>query len=271
MVARVAASSAGSLFPRGGNVWVHSIFASAVNLCRAEDPYPVALLRRAEFRHPRAAVVSAQPGADFGTWGLSPGDRAVFRDGILKFEKPEAPEVDLRGAEGFDETLTAAAVGAQTVQDAKDLLAERQRSAGTALVIGATASVLSRRVDEALSLLPRRFDEGARLLVGLGEGLTPSGDDVLVGWLAALKVRGREVPRLGSLKTATNAISASFLDAAERGLFASALLGFVKALSRRETLAPALDSLAAIGHSSGLDAALGVLSGLERLTPQENP
>ena len=113
-------------------------------------------------------------------------------------------------------------------------------------------------------------------LVGLGEGLTPSGDDFLVGLLAVLRVTGcflslcclavREqfcqCVRLG-----TSQLSGEFLRCALEGHFAEPVAMFVRALCTRETGAwhGYAATLAAVGHSSGVDAMVGIAFGCRLL------
>jgi len=109
-------------------------------------------------------------------------------------------------------------------------------------------------------------------LVGLGEGLTPSGDDCLVGLLAVLHVTGFLPCRAGSplreqfcecVRLGTSQLSGEFLRCAFEGHFAELLAMLVRAL-----WAPATDAwleyaatLAAVGHSSGVDAMVGIALG----------
>jgi hypothetical protein len=115
-----------------------------------------------------------------------------------------------------------------------------------------------------------------KALVGLGEGLTPSGDDCLVGLLAVLHVTGflpcsaaspahaqfRECVRLG-----TSQLSGEFLRCAFEGHFAEPLVMLVRALCAPETDAwPAhAATLATVGHSSGVDAMVGIALGCRLL------
>ena len=116
-----------------------------------------------------------------------------------------------------------------------------------------------------------------KALVGLGEGLTPSGDDFLVGLLAVLHITGTlpcsaaapvreqfcEYVRLG-----TSQLSGEFLRCAFEGHFAEPLVMLMRAL-----WAPASDAwpshaatLATVGHSSGVDAMVGIALGCRLLT-----
>jgi hypothetical protein len=112
--------------------------------------------------------------------------------------------------------------------------------------------------------------EVARRLVGLGPGLTPSGDDVLVGIEAALHALAR--PSAGFLTLATGdvegrttALAATLLRHAGAGEFAERLHGLLAALlgSDDEAIPAAIDRAVAWGATSGTDCLLGVLVGLD--------
>ena len=103
-------------------------------------------------------------------------------------------------------------------------------------------------------------------LVGLGPGLTPSGDDLLGGVLVALHLLGRPDPAAalwhgisGAIETGTNAISRAHLAAAARGFGGAALHAILNDLLTGETAAlPArLATIDGIGHCSGWDALAG--------------
>jgi hypothetical protein len=105
-------------------------------------------------------------------------------------------------------------------------------------------------------------------LLGLGPGLTPSGDDVLCGVLVALHAVG-ETDRAHALyagiaraaPTATSAISAAFLRAAAEGLGCEALHAAIAAIleGQIEALAGRIEALGGVGHTSGWDALAGAL------------
>lgn len=105
-------------------------------------------------------------------------------------------------------------------------------------------------------------------LIGLGPGLTPSGDDFLGGAMIALSMSGYlesaaalARPALAAAADGTNLISHAHLRAAARGLGADALHRCIDALARGdgEALSAALERLDAIGHSSGWDALAGAI------------
>jgi hypothetical protein len=109
----------------------------------------------------------------------------------------------------------------------------------------------------------------AAQLIGLGPGLTPSGDDYLGGVLVALRWLGRGAqaeslwrwlePRLAER---TSAISAAHLAAAASGQVHEALHEVLDNLSAWQPpdLLPSLARLDAVGHSSGWDALAGIVA-----------
>ena len=109
-------------------------------------------------------------------------------------------------------------------------------------------------------------------LVGLGPGLTPSGDDFLAGAMIAARAIGEgDVSaelwaRIHSpAKRSTNAISIAYLEAAAQGWGNAALHDLLSALLRNDTLAlrVSLHALDRIGHTSGWDAAAGAITTLQ--------
>lgn len=105
-------------------------------------------------------------------------------------------------------------------------------------------------------------------LLGLGPGLTPSGDDLLGGALIAL--HGVERVDIADqlwdwLRQAaverTNKISLAHMSWAARGSGAAAIHGLMRALfsNNRAELPDCLNALDRIGHTSGWDALAGIL------------
>ncbi|GAT66050.1 carboxylase [Planomonospora sphaerica] len=116
----------------------------------------------------------------------------------------------------------------------------------------------------------------AEQLIGLGPGLTPSGDDMLAGLLVALRHLGaaagveRAVWLAGWLAAAvtfdargrTTPISATLLHCAARGESSGEVLAVLRALAGHRPLQPALGRLLGLGHTSGADLAWGLRIGL---------
>lgn len=147
------------------------------------------------------------------------------------------------------------------------LLREARGAAAAAPLRGAIDGALQQRAATLRAAL-HAGDEGALAaavppLIGLGGGLTPAGDDLLLGLLAARWLRGAPPLPLPPLDGTTTTLSAAFLREAARGHFAApwhrlrtALATDDEAAVRGATLA-----LLAQGATSGADALGGFLLG----------
>ncbi|GAA0556894.1 DUF2877 domain-containing protein [Actinomadura livida] len=123
--------------------------------------------------------------------------------------------------------------------------------------------------------------EAAERIVGLGPGLTPSGDDILCGLLVSLRLvggavrHGRPVPLhdavrladwLGAAVTAdagtrTTALAATLLHCATAGGAGAEVAAVLRCVAGHEPPDTAVRRLLAVGHTSGTDLAQGVLAG----------
>lgn len=118
--------------------------------------------------------------------------------------------------------------------------------------------------------------DAAERIMGLGPGLTPSGDDMLSGLLVALQATGaaladgRDARWLAGwlaagvtsdAHTRTTALAATLLDCAARGYASAEMAAVLHAVAGHEPLQPALARLLATGHTSGADLAWGLLTG----------
>ncbi|GAA2407264.1 hypothetical protein GCM10010191_14460 [Actinomadura vinacea] len=126
--------------------------------------------------------------------------------------------------------------------------------------------------------------EAAERIVGLGPGLTPSGDDILSGLLLSLRLLGGALRAgghgtgrgggraewmadwLGAAVTAdagtrTTALAATLLHCAASGAAGAEVAAVLRAVAGHEPAAPAVRRLLAAGHTSGADLAAGVLAG----------
>ena len=105
-------------------------------------------------------------------------------------------------------------------------------------------------------------------LIGLGPGLTPSGDDFLCGTMAALhylrradvasRLAASVLPRLSE----TNLISAAYLRCASTGDASSVLFDVLDCLPGADDtlLAQRLDAVDRVGHTSGWDCLAGAVA-----------
>ena len=156
---------------------------------------------------------------------------------------------------------------------------ERIPSDGLGALVCGSSNALIEHARPGLAALERwlaggRLGGEARMLLGLGPGLTPSGDDYFGGLLIGLRAFGRPADAdalwawLGPRSVArTSLISAAHLAAAAEGEAHESLHACLDALvdgtitgwPRR------LDWLGSVGHCSGWDGLAGVLAVAERV------
>ena len=111
-------------------------------------------------------------------------------------------------------------------------------------------------------------DRSMSRMIGLGPGLTPSGDDVFCGVLIALGALGLDAARASlwswlrpQLSARTSALSAAHLGAAALGQGHSALHAILAcAAPDRFAVEASLLRLGQVGHCSGWDALAGVVA-----------
>jgi hypothetical protein len=117
---------------------------------------------------------------------------------------------------------------------------------------------------------------------GMGPGLTPSGDDFLVGLLASARVAaelgGDDVIWSLSRKLSwearkrTHLLSWSYIDYASRGYFSEPLLEVVMSVlgADENHVAESCRRLVAVGASSGIDGLFGIAVGMELLVASDH-
>ncbi len=125
--------------------------------------------------------------------------------------------------------------------------------------------LLNYRISSALS--------HAVSLIGLGPGLTPSGDDFLTGLFTIFNMKNSPfypyrsfcTEVLKKAKTLTNDISYIALKKAANGKVRESIISLLKSLlvENDEDLTLSLNKVLNIGSSSGTDIALGIVFGLE--------
>lgn len=115
--------------------------------------------------------------------------------------------------------------------------------------------------------------EGTEQLAGLGPGLTPAGDDFLVGLLAALTALLAQSENHHDLcqtitavaSSHTTRLSKAWLDHAGRGCFGEPWHRLINALNdgTSSEICQAVDAIAATGATSGIDALYGFVVGIQ--------
>lgn len=148
-------------------------------------------------------------------------------------------------------------------------ISPQQRTA----LVGATREPVNAISDALPELLaggaaPERLVAAMRCLIGLGPGLTPSGDDVLGGLLLTLHLLDRAAmgrrlfARLrAQFESDSNPISVAHVSAAAAGAGSAALHQTVNAVMAgdRRGIADGLQRLDHLGHTSGWDSLAGAV------------
>jgi len=291
---RLAATSVGCAVPRTNfDACVHSVFRSAANLCLARGGLLLTLVASSEADLPQGVRVDTPEGFSFESLPVS--EPVICRDSILRFASSSVT-IDLARARRWkcdlpalqaDVADPAVAAAWQCVWQAlnksqllfgSDVVAEDLFRSDETIRAG-----VPQKAGEAMRNLvhaTRRFDLTATsivgALIGLGAGLTPSGDDLLSGYLAGLwcTVRDRSerikfASNLGKtvirLSKRTNDISRTYLYHAARGQVSSRLAALAEAICWRKNPDHLLDTAETamrVGHTSGMDAVTGLLVGL---------
>ena len=282
---RLEAICLGYAVPRGGfEAEVHSAFTSAANLRLARGSRLLTLVAVEQADLPQGIRLNTPQGFSFE--GLCSGERFTCRGGLLRCERASLI-IDLRPAGRWKCDLPALAanmndpVTSAAWQSVERMLDERRARARIGLPAAQVAA--ARRMDECVSDLvsaTRRYDLAAvgavAELIGLGSGLTPAGDDFLVGYLAglwcAVRGRGERIKFLSGLGKAivrlslrTNDISRTYLTHAARGQVSSRLENLARAVclgERSNRLLEAANAALDVGHTSGMEAVTGLLLGL---------
>jgi Protein of unknown function (DUF2877) len=130
-----------------------------------------------------------------------------------------------------------------------------------------TARLLAQGADSLMAAVERRIDlaAAAQCLAGLGPGLTPAGDDYVLGVMAALWLLGERDPlpaMAAACTTRTTLLSGAFLRAAAQGQFMEGWHHLAHALDRQDEPGSrrAVRHIAAIGATSGRDSLAGFAS-----------
>jgi len=277
-VNRLYALSAGARAPtRRFTGIVHSVFARACNLA-LDDGRLLALLAPELGNAPGAVRIAVARDFAFDR-AIRAGAPAGCRAGVLRIAG-EPLEIRLDSAAAWRVGLDALAADPldNRVRAARrvvrERLARRLRSAPAPrprLPIGRIRALAG----ATRALDPVRAIPAVEGLVGCGPGLTPAGDDLLVGLLAGLRACARSspararfleavAPAVRAAAARTNRISAAYLDDAADGEIAEPLADLAAAIARgahgRALERTAARALAA-GATSGADGVRGLLIG----------
>jgi len=284
----------GYAVPRQGfDARIHSSFQSAANLKLDGGRNLLTLVISSETDLPQGIRVNTPKWFSFEN--LQINERVICRDGMLRFEKSPL-EIDLRKSVRWECNLSGFSLETTSVSFSSawkqvwQLLNDRQRRSGAEIVAeillhprDIQGSALFHRLANGIAGLLEatgRYDTQATSvvsdLIGLGSGLTPSGDDLLVGYMAGLcsrvgknNLRKRFISYLGKklivLSEKTTDISRTYLYHSAHGQFSRKLANLAEAICKgmeADRLCAIATSAMQMGHTSGMDTVTGLLLGL---------
>jgi len=255
---------------------VHSVFARGFNV--EMSTFPTQLLYVGGDDAPLSAFGLALPVARLRELlaGVRVGDLVVLKaqrlfiyghDGVMSIDLAELPTIDLR--------VPAVACGIDAIAASEVF---RQLGAlGLAQSTGLGCCDANR---EHLALLCEAdkddFATNRRLVAyfaGRGQGLTPSGDDLLLGFTFALMLFGRHANwnravAAGVTPKTTTAISVAYVQAMLMGYVAEHLVALAARMDGgdAEAVRQCIDAVAQFGHTSGVDTLFGFFLGLRFLS-----
>jgi len=224
--------------------------------------------------HLRSPItVNLDSAADF-EYSLKPLDPAFFEQAELRVGDNLAidlsgaptlanqPNLPILGIEGLREVLYIATTVLAIVDTRQSVLDDRSIAYDGAKQFALTGILPLRDSNNTESF--RKTVEG---IVGLGVGFTPSGDDLLAGFLATYNSLARAVGRpkilldFEFLKESTNWISAKLLDYMQREVVDDQVAQLIRSVGsvERGDFIIAMENLLPRGHTSGVDIAVGTV------------
>jgi hypothetical protein len=292
-----SAETVGCRVPQAAQGEVEAVFERACTLA-LDGGRAIAILTQPCGNHPHAVRLSCSPNlgrvlrrgmavqVTRDRIGIDHGALAILLGGARSWYPDLQPGMFASDARAVD-----------SVRAAERLLRERAtrtQSEFFMAVLGADglSTALTARVVDLLPRLSRAWRTvdarecmaAIACVIGLGPGLTPAGDDFIVGWLAGMTLTATSRPQLdflravcadlGALRTATTPLSWQHLEDARALLFSERLSDLGIAIARcapATLLRTRIDAQLAVGASSGGDAAAGLIAALRAATPALQP
>jgi len=286
---------------------IHSVFQQALNI-RTSGGQLVSILSGADLAGPNTVLTELPEGMDFISMGLRSGmpvrlqgTQMQLGDGDLRLRTGTARKWWPRLADGLESVdmgrleTNLRAVDREISEMSPGRGLGVLLSSVTDMATGRWEPIAAEHFDEMVRrALPALRDlmtgflgqddpalqRGVEGLIGLGSGLTPSGDDVLLGFIGALGAVSKRVngPEMESIleslcdhvygnRHRTTFISTNILAFACAGRMAAPVLNVIRAFLFEETDA-LLDSVKVLlrqGDASGSEVLLGILLALSPL------
>lgn len=277
---------------------VHSVFRRACNL-RLQSHELLTLLPSDHGNVPQGIRLNTSSHPIFLDF-FRVGQPVACRNGILRIDGSDL-SIDLRSARPWLVDLKRSHIDlrrqaqAQCWRVAWSELRTSRRKGGLSRIMdgfplsqeprpdSATSEILSEQAIHAIPALLQstrdfQLEEASvciQTLIGLGPGLTPSGDDFLVGFLAGLwctvgynPSRMRFLLALGAelleMSRCTNEISGAYLRSAAKGQVSEPIATLAQQMHQAHSMSnvrAATQAALQVGHTSGSDGVFGMLLG----------
>lgn len=287
------AASIGSTVPRDNfNATIQSVFDSSLNLRLAQEGRLVTIFISDHYDLPQGIRLDKKIPLPYLTPSTSlianVGLHAACRGGILRFDSSTLT-IDLRFAPIWEGRLPALSIPTERAWSITwQTLNQEQRLKNTELIAddlfrADQGSLLTRKLSQPVLQLIAAAEcrdshisaNAAQKMIGLGPGVTPSGDDILIGFLAGLHSTAGDKQEnlafirsfgaaLSMLSKETSEISRTYLYHAIHGQFSSSMIALLDAINVGEEgrLISIAKAAMRVGHSSGMDSVTGLLIGL---------
>ena len=273
---------------------VHSIFVRACNI-GLETGALLTLVSSEKTNVPNGLRIETPARFAFSDF-VRVGEPAACRGGTVRFTQ-SVLSIDLRTAASWHINLSGLQIDLHRKDQAAawtvawQTLRQHQRGETIPAIITAMA-----RAEGAFGTVPALLEATGALqaeeacaaiepLIGLGPGLTPAGDDFLVGYLAGLwSTAGSDTARLQFLASLgawlseaasqTNVISRASIRSAVRGNVSEPIARLAQQLDRADNITSVRAGTQAaleVGHSSGTDGVTGLLFGCAAWTRPSLP
>lgn len=200
-------------------------------------------------------------------WSAPRGDQILAPASLAARVQALFSSLDLSQAKGFGIFIPRILSLSQNNSNA-------QLSQSNDLILAFAQPLVIDMARACLNHQPERILLNAESLIGLGAGLTPSGDDFLGGMLFALKILHISCPNLpfadfeipiDSYRSRTHLISFTLLNDLKDGHAIAPLHSIINGLLSGESLekiSPFVAQLTQVGHFTGWDLLAGLLTGM---------
>ena len=266
-----SASSFDSNLPLRFGGEVHSVFSKAFNI-RTEGDELISIVAPEKLNGPHRILLKL-PEDDFISFGIKRGTKTVrtaqeisIDNGnfLISLEKSKRWSFQVE----IKKEISAGKIGDAIFYLKIFLAGEKKNRISQELEVRTQKLIES--IEEENS---PKISKNVKRLIGFGEGLTPSGDDFLVGLITSLHFLGnsesqhllKKIKRIINLeKERTTFLSGKFLEYACQGKFSETILSLMKTIfsGDRVEVKEAVRRCLDFGATSGRDTVLGILSGL---------